>query len=43
MLAGIQKNHAVADVFFNAIAVERLITLLAGNDDPDALFLKPAE
>ena len=41
--AVVQEDHAVADVLLQAVAGERLLALLAGDDGRDALVLEPAE
>ena len=41
--AVIEEDHAVADVFLDPVASERVFALFARDDGGDALFLQPAE
>ena len=39
----IERDHAIGDVFLQAVAGQRAFAALARHDDGDALFLEPAK
>ena len=41
--AMIERDHAIGDIFLQAIAGQRAVAALAGHDHRDALFLQPAK
>jgi hypothetical protein len=41
--AMVEENHAIGDVFFEAVAGQRALAALSGDDGGDSLILEPAE